>query len=53
MFFTRGLLLQYENFQKKLLGPIIRNLGQNLYRYGARVQNEFFHEDRRNYLLTI
>jgi len=51
MFFSRGLLLQYERFQKNLLGPIYRKFGQYLYKYGAKIQNEFFHEDRCKSLL--
>jgi hypothetical protein len=48
MFFSRALLLQYEKVQRQMIGPLFRKFGQSLYRYGAKVQNEFFHEDKCN-----
>jgi len=49
IFLFRGLLLQYENFQTKRLGPSLRSIGQTLLKTGARLQGEYFQEDRRKY----
>ena len=49
MFFSRALLLQYDKFQIKFIGPQLRRLGQRLYKYGASIQGDLFHEERRNY----
>jgi hypothetical protein len=47
IFIWRGLLLHWENFQVKTLGPSLRSIGQKLYRTGASIQGEYFAEDRR------
>lgn len=47
IFIWRGLLLHWENFQVKRLGPALRSVGQKLYRSGASIQGEYFTEDRR------
>ncbi len=47
IFLWRGLLLHYENFQVRKLGPSLRSLGQIVYKFGAKVQGDMFKEDRR------
>jgi hypothetical protein len=47
IFIWRGLLLNWENFQIKKLGPTLRSIGQKLYITGASIQGEYFTEDRR------
>ena len=47
MLFSRALLLQYDKFQHRFLGPQLRKVGQRLYKLGASLQGELFHEDRR------
>jgi hypothetical protein len=47
IFIWRGLLLQWENFQVKKLGPTFRSIGQKLYRTGATIQGDYFKEDTR------
>ena len=46
-FLWRGLLLHYENYQSKRLGPLIRSAGQKLYKFGAKIQGDRFQQDRR------
>jgi len=48
MFVSRALLLQYENFSRNTLGPALRKIGQSMYKASARIQGEFFQEDRCN-----
>ncbi len=50
IFLWRGLLLHYENYQTKRLGPILRKAGQKLYKFGAKIQGDRFKEDTRKYL---
>ena len=47
MFFSRAILLQYEKLQQRVIGPQLRSLGQRLYKFGANLQGDLFHEDRR------
>jgi hypothetical protein len=53
IFIWRGLLLHWENFQVKKLGPSLRSIGQQLYRSGATIQGDYFTEDRRKLILKI
>ncbi len=50
-FLWRGLLLHWENYEVKRLGPSIRKLGQRVYKLGASIQGDYFKEDRRKYIL--
>lgn len=47
MLFSRALLLQYDKFQFRFIGPQLRKLGQRMYKLGASLQGDLFHEDRR------
>ena len=53
IFIWRGLLLHWENFQVKRLGPSLRTIGQKLYRAGASIQGDYFTEDKRNKNLKL
>lgn len=50
MLFSRALFLQCEKLQRGMIGPWFRHLGQSLYKLGARIQGNFFHEDTCMYL---
>jgi hypothetical protein len=47
IFLWRGLLLHYENYQARTLGPNLRKMGQRVYHFGAKLQGDMFKEDRR------
>lgn len=51
IFLWRGLLLQWENYETKKLGPALRSMGQKLYKLGATMQGDYFKEDRRKKIL--
>ena len=53
IFLWRGLLLQYENYQVKTLGPSLRKFGQKMYKFGAKIQGDMFKEDRCKYNSNI
>lgn len=40
------LYFKLETFSAKVLGPLFRSAGQNLFRQGVALQGEIGHEDR-------
>lgn len=48
IFLWRGLLLHWENYQVKSLGPKLRSIGQTLYKLGGSIQGESFNDEKRN-----
>jgi hypothetical protein len=52
-FVWRGLLLRWENYEVKKLGPKLRYYGQKIYKLGAKIQGDFFQEDRRIIILKF
>jgi hypothetical protein len=53
IFLWRGLLLHWENYQVKKLGPSLRSLGQKLYKLGGSIQGDLFVEDRRKDIIHV
>lgn len=53
MFLSRNLIVKWENLQMKVLGPKLRQYAQSLYKLGARVQGDYFQEDKRKILFLF
>lgn len=47
-FVWRGLILRWENYQIKKIGPRLRSVGQTMLKFGQSLQGDYLNDDKCN-----